>query len=61
MDESRVLSLDTSTIDAALKENDVVMLEFFAPWCGNCVKLAPKYARAAEALAGTGVVLAKVM
>eukprot|EP00904_Undaria_pinnatifida_P002486 jgi/Undpi1/12238/HiC_scaffold_5.g01914.m1 len=60
VDESRVLSLDTSTIDAALKENDVVMLEFFAPWCGNCVKLAPKYARAAEALAGTGVVLAKV-
>ncbi|CAN0448260.1 unnamed protein product, partial [Laminaria digitata] len=58
--ETNVLALDSSTIEAALKENDVVMLEFYAPWCGNCQKLKPRYARAADKLVGKGVRLAKV-
>lgn len=61
VDESNVMVLDSSNMTAALEHNDALMIKFFAPWCGNCQRLAPKYAKAATELAVDGIRLAKVM
>ena len=49
-EESDVLVLDDSTLDQAVAEHSYLLVEFYAPWCGHCQKLAPEYAKAATAL-----------
>jgi len=48
--DSDVIILDGETIDDFLQENPLVLLEFFAPWCGHCQQLAPAYRGAAKRL-----------
>jgi len=49
---SDVLDLTTETFDEAIKSNPAILVEFFAPWCGHCKSLAPKYEVAATQLKG---------
>ncbi|KAF9887581.1 protein disulfide-isomerase precursor [Aspergillus nanangensis] len=58
--ESDVVSLTKDTFDSFLTDNDLVLAEFFAPWCGHCKALAPKYEEAATELKAKDIRLAKV-
>lgn len=47
-EEENVVVLTDSTFHDFLAKHNVVMAEFYAPWCGHCKSLAPHYAKLAE-------------
>ena len=53
-----VVNLTSKTFDQALKENDMVIIDFWAPWCAPCKTFAPVFEAASETY--TGVYFAKV-
>lgn len=64
--EEGVYVVTDSNIDElksiAQREGAVIVIEFYAPWCGHCKSLAPEYAQAAQTVEREGdkIILAKV-
>mmetsp|Transcript_36666 Transcript_36666/g.85308 ORF Transcript_36666/g.85308 Transcript_36666/m.85308 type:complete len:224 (+) Transcript_36666:74-745(+) len=48
--ENGVYKLEESNFDQALEKFPALMVKFYAPWCGHCKALAPKYEKAARKL-----------
>eukprot|EP01063_Lacrimia_lanifica_P017633 TRINITY_DN2467_c0_g1_i1.p2 TRINITY_DN2467_c0_g1~~TRINITY_DN2467_c0_g1_i1.p2 ORF type:complete len:417 (+),score=203.14 TRINITY_DN2467_c0_g1_i1:51-1301(+) len=55
---SEVQTLDDAGLRKALAGPSIVLLEFFAPWCGHCRNLVPEMEKAAKALKGIVTVAA---
>ncbi|XP_015881416.2 protein disulfide isomerase-like 2-3 [Ziziphus jujuba] len=50
---SASIELNSRNFDElVLKSKDLWVVEFFAPWCGHCKKLAPEWKKAANSLKG---------
>ncbi|KAH9943444.1 disulfide isomerase [Epithele typhae] len=57
---SDVLDLTASDFASVVNPEDLILVEFFAPWCGHCKALAPHYEEAATELKAKNIKLAKV-
>ena len=51
-------TLTKDTFEQTLDDNDIVLIDFWAEWCGPCKMFAPVYEKVSEA--HPGVVFAKV-
>ena len=47
-----VLELDDKNFDTIVPQHDVLLVEFYAPWCGHCKELAPTFEQLAGRLLG---------
>ncbi|KAE9555366.1 hypothetical protein FO519_001448 [Halicephalobus sp. NKZ332] len=55
-----VKTLTVENFDEFIGDKPIMLVEFYAPWCGHCKKLAPEYEKAAKKLKEHKIPLAKV-
>ncbi len=53
-----VVELTQSNFDETVSNNEIVIIDFWAPWCGPCLQFAPTFKDASEKI--EGVTFAKV-
>ncbi|KAI9586405.1 hypothetical protein GQX74_002252 [Glossina fuscipes] len=52
MPQDDVVELNSTNFEIVLKDPNVWIVEFYAPWCGQCLKFMPKYRTLAKNLRG---------
>lgn len=55
-ENSAALELTTAGFEETVRTNDLVLVDFFAPWCGFCTRLAPEWSLLARELKGRATV-----
>ena len=55
-----VIELSPTTFDTNAEAAPVLLLEFYAPWCGHCQRFESSYEEVSERLAGGSAVVARV-
>jgi thiol-disulfide isomerase/thioredoxin len=57
---SAVIELDDNSFYGYAKDRDVLLVDFYAPWCGDCKNLEPDFQAAGASLGARSIDLAKV-
>ena len=58
--DDSVTEIDSTSFDAFIAENPLVLVQFYAPWCGHCKQFAPEFEVAALSLRSHKIPLIKV-